>query len=263
KGYIITMTGPNKDKPGKNQYNIEKGAWSDFRPGEKTKFCAFCHTTGYKEEGHQDGLEGIVGTWVASGIQCERCHGAGKEHAAAGDKTKINIDRSNLLCGSCHNRILDEEGKPLAKGGFIQHNALANDCVTCHNPHKSARLASSMNIDCAVCHGKQADDFKGSSMESVGKTCKDCHMPRATEGATRYHLFKINTELKKDSMFYKEPRLDKNGKQATAKDGKPVMDEFAKGFITLDVACLNCHKNKDMKWAAEKAKNIHKYGKKT
>lgn len=263
KGYMITMTGPNKDKPGKNQYNIEKGVWSDFYPGEKKPFCAFCHTTGYKEEGHQDGLEGIVGTWVTSGIHCERCHGAGKDHAATSDKTKISTDRSNRLCGSCHGGgVLDAKGEPLAKGGFLQHGELAMNCVTCHNPHKRAKLTP-MDADCAACHSKEADDFKGSSMESVGKTCKDCHMPRATEGATRYHLFKINTDPKKVSMFYEEPRLNKDGKQVMGQAGKPVMDKLAKGFVTLDFACLNCHKNKDMKWAAEKAKNIHKYGKKT
>jgi hypothetical protein len=58
-------------------------------------------------------------------------------------------------------------------------------------------------------------------------------------------------------MFYQEPKLDKDGKQIM-KDGKPVMNEFAKGFVTLDFACLNCHKNKDMKWAAKMAKGIHK-----
>ena len=42
------------------------------------------------------------------------------------------------------------------------------------------------------------------------------------------------------------------------KDGKPAMDTFAKPFVTLDFVCLNCHKNKDMKWAAKMAKGIHK-----
>ena len=120
-------------------------------------------------------------------------------------------------------------------------------CVTCHNPHKRAQF--SIKMDCTTCHSKQADDFKGSAMESVGITCKDCHMARATKSATaksktegdvRTHLFKINTDAKA-SMFYDE---EVNGKKAT----------FAKPFITLDFACLNCHKNKDMKWAAKKAK---------
>lgn len=139
----------------------------------------------------------------------------------------------------------------------------AMDCVTCHNPHKRAKF--SIKKDCAACHSKQGEAFTGSQMQKVGVTCVDCHMPRATKSATaksktegdiRTHVFKINTDPK-TSMFYKEPKLDKDGKQVM-KDGKPVMAEFSKGFVTLDFACLNCHKNKDMKWASEMAKGIHK-----
>ena len=278
KGYIITMTGPNKDKPGKNQFNMETGKWGDYHPGEKNKKydCGKCHTTGYNTTtGSHSGLEGIVGNWAYPGVHCEQCHGKGKEHAATGDKTKININRSNLLCGSCHIRGAKE--KIPAKGGFIQHHETFNelsvsdvgakktmDCVTCHNPHKRAKF--SIKKDCATCHGKQAESYKGKLMEKVGVKCVDCHMPRATKSATakdkyegdvRTHLFKINLDPKAE-MFYKEPKLDKEGKQVMDKDGKPVMNEFAKGFVSVEFACLNCHKDKDKKWALKMAKGIHK-----
>jgi len=42
------------------------------------------------------------------------------------------------------------------------------------------------------------------------------------------------------------------------KDGKPAMNEFAKGFVSVEFACLNCHKDKDKTWAIKKAKGIHK-----
>lgn len=46
-GYIITMTGPKKDRPGKNQYNMATGRWVDYHPGEKKSYtCGACHTTG-------------------------------------------------------------------------------------------------------------------------------------------------------------------------------------------------------------------------
>mgnify|MGYP001589364048 FL=1 len=278
KGYIITMTGPNKDVPGKNQYNLETGTWTDYHPGEKNKKydCGKCHTTGYKKEGHQDGLEGITGTWAAPGIHCEACHGPASDHAATGDKSKVKVDKSAALCGQCHIRGAKE--KIPAKGGFIQHHEGFNEhfqsphkdavaCSTCHNPHKRAKF--SIKKDCATCHGKQAEAYamyKGKKMHDVGIKCIDCHMPRATKSATaasktqgdiRTHLFNINVDPKA-SMFYKEPKLDKEGKQVMGKDGKPEMAEFAKGFVTLDFVCLNCHKNKDMKWAAKMAKGIHK-----
>lgn len=279
KGYIITVTGPNKDVPGKNQYNLETGTWSDYHPGEKNKKydCGKCHTTGYNKEGHQDGLEGITGTWAAPGIHCEACHGPASDHVKTGDKSKVKVDRSNAQCGQCH--IRGSKDKNPAGKGFIGHHQTYNevtvsevkakntmDCVTCHNPHKRAKF--SIKMDCNACHSKQANDYKGSAMQAVGVSCVDCHMPKATKSATnkskyegdiRTHLFKINTDAKAE-MFYKEPKLDKDGKPLM-KDGKPVMAEFSKGFVTLDFACLNCHKNKDMNWAASKAKGIHKYGK--
>jgi len=280
KGYIITTTGANKDVPGKNQYNIETGTWGDYHPGEKGKKydCGKCHTTGYKKEGHQDGLEGIVGTWVAPGIHCEACHGPASDHASTGDKAKIKVDKSNTLCGQCH--IRGSKDKNPSKGGFVGHHQTYNDvtvsdvkakstmdCVTCHNPHKRGKF--SIKKDCTACHSKQGEAFTDSQMQKVGVTCVDCHMPMVTKSATtsgkyqgdlRTHLFKINTDPKA-SMFFKEPKM-KDGKQVMGKDGKPEMAEFSKGFVTLDYACLNCHKDKDIKWAAKKAKNVHSAGKK-
>jgi len=274
KGYIITAAKDGSEL--KTQYNIETDTWSFYEKGKKKPYdCGNCHTTGYKKEGNQDGLEGIVGTWKFPGIQCEACHGPGSEHVKTVDKAKIKVDRSSALCGQCHIRGAKE--KIPAKGGFIEHREQYNEllasphkalnCVTCHNPHKKVQF--SIKTDCAVCHAKQGKDYAGTVMQIVGVTCVDCHMPRAIksavardkyEGDIRTHVFKINIDPKAE-MFYKEPKLDKEGKPVIGKDGKPEMNEFARGFVDLGFACLNCHKNKDITWTAAKAKGIHKYGK--
>ena len=66
-------------------------------------------------------------------------------------------------------------------------------------------------------------------MEAVGVSCADCHMPKATKSAVNKskleadvmtHTFKINVDPKAE-MFYKEPKLDKEGKQVMDKEGKP------------------------------------------
>lgn len=260
-GYIITAAKDGSEL--KTQYNIEDDSWSFYHKGEKKKYnCGPCHTTGYSKEGHQDGLEGIVGTWAAPGIQCEACHGPGGDHAKTGEKAKIKVDTSSALCGQCH--IRGSKDKIPAKGGFIRHHEQYNeilasphksvDCVTCHDPHKKAQF--SIKMQCSTCHSKQASAYEGSAMQQVGIHCNDCHMPRATKSATkkgkyeadiRTHVFKINTDAGAN-MFYTE---EVKGKKKT----------YAKGFVTLDFACLNCHKNKDMGWAAKKAKGIHSYGK--
>lgn len=256
-GYIITTDKEGKAMP--TQWNIATGKWVDYNPGKKTPYkCGPCHMTGYSPEGHQDGLEGIVGTWVAPGIHCEECHGPGGEHAAAGDKTKIKVDSTAEACGKCH--IRGKKEKTPAKAGFIEHHEQYNEyvssphmkaglmCQTCHDPHKPARYG--IRKACGECHTKQATDFKDSLMQKASIRCIDCHMPKAgksaeakskLEGDVRTHNWKINTDPK--AMMFIE-----NG-------------TFASGILTLDFVCLNCHGSKDMKWAAKKARNIHKFGK--
>ena len=65
-GYIITG-----DESATTQYNfandfVDKPAeWVAYHPGEEKPYdCGVCHTTGYRPQGHQDGLEGIIKKYV-------------------------------------------------------------------------------------------------------------------------------------------------------------------------------------------------------
>ena len=260
-GYIITAAKDGSEL--KTQYNLETGSWSFYHKGERKPYtCGACHTTGFKPEGNQAGLTGIKGTWQAEGIQCEACHGPAGDHIKSGDKTKIQIDTSAAACGKCH--IRGTARKIPAKNGFIRHHEQFNEllasphkkmsCISCHNPHKKVQF--SIKKTCISCHATQAKDYKGSLMAQVGVECIDCHMPRIVKSAVtrskfeadiRTHLFKINLDKNAD-MFYNEKSGDK-------------IKSFTKNFMTLDYACLTCHKNKDRKWAASLAKGIHSYGK--
>jgi len=254
-GYIITG---DSDGPGNTQYNKMVDTWSDYHPGEEHPYdCGKCHTTGYSPEGNQGGLEGIVGTWAFEGIQCEACHGPGKDHVdGGGDKTAITVDSSAALCGSCH--IRGEADTIPARKGYIRHHEQYNEflasphsafgCVTCHDPHKKAEF--SIKAECSTCHSGIDADFTGSSMEGMGVTCTDCHMPMATKSAqplgpykgdVKTHIFRINTDPA-GSMF--------------TEDGA-----FANDAVTLDWACLACHQDKDVNWAAGYAEGIHSLGK--
>lgn len=254
-GFIITTT---EDGPGKNQYNLMVGTWSDYHPGEEKPYdCGKCHTTGYSAEGNQGGLEGMVGTWAFDGIQCESCHGPGKGHVdGGGDKTAITVDTTAALCGSCH--IRGEANTIPASGGYIRHHEQYNEflasphstlgCVTCHDPHVKAEF--SITTECSTCHSGVNAEFTGSSMEGVGVTCTDCHMPMATKSAqplgpykgdVKTHIFRINTDPA-GSMF--------------TEDGA-----FANDAVTLDWTCLSCHQDEDVKWAASHTDGIHSLGK--
>jgi hypothetical protein len=254
KGFIITKT---NGKPGKNQYNLQTGTWSDYHPGEVKKYnCGRCHTTGYSKEGSQGGLEGIVGTWKFEGIQCEACHGPGSDHIAQeGEVTLIKMDESSELCGQCH--VRGSKDKIPAKGGFIRHHEQYNEllaspkkpfnCVSCHNPHKKAEFA--LKQDCTTCHAVEKAKYAGSKMEKVGVRCIDCHMPKTVKSAVKFtkyeadvrsHLFTIN--------------LDPEAEMFTA-DGK-----LAQGYLTVEYSCFGCHKDRDKAWALEKAKTAHSLG---
>jgi len=260
-GYIITAAKDGSEL--KTQYNMETDDWSFYHKGEQKPYtCGACHTTGFKPEGHQNDLKGIKGTWAAEGIQCEACHGPGSDHVKSPNSGNIVKDGSTSACGQCH--VRGNVDKIPAKKGFIRHHEQLNEhlasphknftCVTCHNPHKRAQF--SIVTSCANCHKTLASMYKGSTMERVGVQCIDCHMPRATKSAVakskyeadiRTHLYRINTALNAE-MFYTEKV---KGKTST----------FAKDFISLDFACLNCHKNKNRKWAASQIEDIHELGK--
>ncbi len=257
-GYIITAAKDGSEV--KNQYNVEDGSWSFYHKGEKKPYkCGPCHMTAYSPEGNQDGLPGMIGTWKEDGIACEECHGPGSDHVAKPGKGNVKIDTSAEACGKCHQRG-GMGPQPPAKGGFIQHHEQINElkagshkdltCLTCHDPHKRAIHAKN---NCAECHDGIAKKFAANIHGKQGTRCVECHMPKVTKSAisvasyvgdVRTHIMKLNTDPKAD-MF---ETVEKDGKKST----------YAKGFVTLDYACLSCHASRDKQWAAKAAKGFHK-----
>ncbi|MBW3164737.1 Ig-like domain-containing protein [Ferrimonas balearica] len=93
--------------------------------------CGHCHTTGWKpfdetlNPQHQDDLPGISGTFVAAGVQCESCHGAGLAHTKAPSADNITRNATPRLtadlqsdsmgygqplhCAECHTRDGDRK----------------------------------------------------------------------------------------------------------------------------------------------------------
>lgn len=257
-GYIVTSARDGSEA--KTQYNMEDGSWSFYHKGEKTPYkCGPCHMTAYSAEGHQDGRPGIIGTWAEDGIGCEECHGPGSDHIRKPAGDNIGIDRSAEACGKCHQRG-GMGPQPPAKGGFIQHHEQINElragphgdlaCTECHNPHQRAVLAKE---NCAECHAGTARAFEKNIHAKAGRKCLDCHMPKVSRSAislatyigdVRTHIMKINTDPQAD-MF---TTVEEKGKKST----------FAKGFVTVDFACIGCHGSRDREWAAGNAKGFHK-----
>ncbi|MBY5992443.1 Ig-like domain-containing protein [Ferrimonas balearica] len=133
-GYLVTGS--------QAQHNIHAEAlglddqiMSNYNAGsvDKPWDCGHCHTTGWKPYDEalnpqkQDDLPGIYGTFVAEGVQCESCHGAGIEHTKAPSKDNITRFATPRLtadlqseamgygqpvhCAECHTRDGDRNHK--------------------------------------------------------------------------------------------------------------------------------------------------------
>jgi hypothetical protein len=247
-GYIVTG-----DADATTQYNFpnpevgKEAGWVAYHAGDQKPYsCGPCHTTGYNPSGHQDNLEGIVGTWAEPGIQCERCHGPGGNHAQDPFGVAMKIDRTAQLCGECHVRGSVSEID--AKGGFTRHHEQAEElyaskhlaigCVACHDPHASAvnsdpELNPNQGIwnDCQDCHFNQAANQKSATMVAVGVGCTDCHMPPMAKSAwgnldtftgdVDSHLFAINVDASAPQF---------------SEDGGETMP-----YLTVQYACGYCH----------------------
>ncbi len=257
-GYIITSAKDgSKDK---TQYHLEDGTWSYYLPGEKKTYdCAGCHTTGYKPAGHQDGREGIVGTWEEDGIGCEACHGPGSTHIKDPPGKLKSSKRLVEACTKCHQHG-GIDYRPLNDLGLVRHQEQLNElidglhkgltCINCHNPH---RRAVHTKYNCTICHSSHYGYFKDSTHGKAGIKCFECHMPKVSSpmierasyiGDVRKHLFKINTDPEADMFKIVEE--------------KGYQSNFAKGFVTVEFACLSCHGNRDKAWAARHAIGFHK-----
>jgi len=266
-GYLLTG-----DAEAATQYNFANEAidapaeWVAYYPGEQLPFdCAVCHTTGYAPQGHQDNLEGIVGTWAFAGVQCERCHGPGSRHAADPQGVQMTVDRDSQLCGQCHAK--DGPTVMHASDGFEDHQLqfadlynsrhFALDCIDCHDPHASAVFADetlnpnrSIRQVCENCHWQ--NEAVQNVRNHLGVDCIDCHMPPMAKSAqgdlalftadVRSHQFAINP--------------DPAAAQFSA-DGLLVQP-----YLTLQYACGHCHNGRyasaqDLPTLAAAAKGYH------
>ncbi len=262
-GYLITSTLTGR---GKNQYNVNSKKWSDYlpvaglregslRPGKKVPYdCGGCHTTGFSPDGHQDGLEGIIGTWKFEGVECEACHGPGSIHMESRRKSDIKASRD--ICLGCHGLkpldVIPVEGVFIA--AYTEVNQLRRSkmkslaCVDCHNPHRSAER--SIKKSCENCHQKVQAEYRDSYMHRIGIKCEDCHMPPAgiiAEGDKKTFRGDIKSHLFKIDHRKELPIAIVNGKVINP------------GYLSVDYACTRCHYLfENRQWAASFAMYAHR-----
>jgi hypothetical protein len=115
------------------------------------------------------------------------------------------------------------DGQPLSPG-------ITKECTSCH---ADKTVSKPEHSDCKSCHMA----FTGKSASARGSFFGDI----------RSHVFTINTDAGAASWL----DADKNP------TSDPASGVYASPFITMDFACLRCHADKDLAWAASNAAGVH------
>jgi hypothetical protein len=164
--------------------------------------CMECHATFVKARSQDPLSNRYDPASLATGIACERCHGAGQAHIALHQATpdatpvnsspeailnpaKFSRDRQVDLCALCHNGIRSEElvpaftyvpGKPLDT--YLHPNE--GDLAAHPNVHgnqvglleKSRCYLSSPNMSCSTCHDVHQAERPAAAYSD---RCLSCH----------------------------------------------------------------------------------------
>ena len=181
-----------------------------------SKYCAGCHTT------YIDPVNRTIGD---EGVGCEACHGPGGEHADDGGDVKkivnpanLSIERSNMICASCHVRGTDKSEEYYYPIGFVPGDDLTKFYIPLEmKPDEEIRGAisrlyrdwkdkklDSARARCEVCgiggtEGQDNEEQKNDLLDfcfschnfrakmqlhtrhpdNVAQICTDCHVPKA------------------------------------------------------------------------------------
>ena len=180
-------------------------------------------------------------------------------------------------CGDCHQRGGATNQIPVS-GGYIRHHEQINEmraskhgtsagltCASCHDAHIALRYPdaagdglSGITTTCETCHPNHEISLNGSPKQI---SCESCHMAPASKSAVgmqvgngwrgdvKTHIWDITTEaVTKDIGLF------------NSEGDAVLLDEDGLASVTLDFACLACHTENDVAWAASFAEGIHENG---
>jgi predicted CXXCH cytochrome family protein len=206
-------------------YSEEGGRWamspgydrpdhSDFRR-EVPESCLFCHN-GYPSAANQG---------IATGIDCQRCHGPGEAHAggrgAMVNPAKLSLDRQLEVCLQCHlesaSRTLPDSirrfdrtafsyrpGQPL--GDYMLYfdftRPPAEDRITVNNSAYGLMkslcfLQSAGRLRCTTCHDPHETKTGAAAEQQYTRACRGCHQTQheaSTRDCAGCHMQKRRTE---------------------------------------------------------------------
>ena len=112
-------------------------------------------------------------------LDCKECH---RLRGGQYNFSRIVPARANCTTGACH--------AGMGKSAYVHGPVGAGVCISCHNPHGSAKPLAMERTGqelCLVCHQDKPHEFTDSVVHApVQEGCLDCHNPH--ESSLRFQL---------------------------------------------------------------------------
>ena len=268
------------------RYYVENGKdwWAEHYPADQMKrptgqTCDGCHSTNYNVETK------AVTEW---NVGCEKCHGAGGDHAAAPEQINIvnpaRLDgaRADDVCIQCHSQGQPHEkplngiyydwpvgyqpGDRLNDYWMLEEHHLGEETFT-HWPEGSAHkhrmqgndyvtsVMYTKGVRCWSCHDVHGTDYNADLIKPANAVCLDCHGPDAPagpRGSIEEHTHHAADSGGSKCVACHMPKIAK-----TVGDNKVRSHTFR--FLSpaqteaygVPNPCTSCHGDKTNEWALE------------
>jgi hypothetical protein len=195
--------------------------------------CFSCHTTESSANSKLNLANAIPG------VQCEACHGPGRDHVDANmagqfvkarqaifNPASLTPTGSIDFCGSCHRTMMDvvmREPEPGALTVRFQPYRLEESrcwettkdarlaCTQCHDPHAPlVRDVHFYDQKCLTCHSSKKDAIHDASESTWTATPKIC--PKATINCVSCHMPKTEVPEMHSTFFDHYIRIVRPGR---------------------------------------------------
>jgi hypothetical protein len=246
----------------------------DLNARDLTRGCLNCHLS----QGYRNLRGGKPETaWIDLSINCESCHGPGREHirrrragrpdASFRDLRGLGKEEEARVCGQCHGFALKPYVFPRAADGLpeVFVTSLINDglrpdgtqrATTYQYPgHVLSQCFQKGALTCKGCHEPHAlgtRDFIGEPAGGAdsNRQCTICHRDRAdAKLAARHSHHAAKVRCIDCHMAYSWIGDDEKRKQRTADHSISIPRPRETLELKTPNACNTCHRDRTPEWA--------------